>query len=107
MRLAQGGYRASVGGAVLGVFVTPRDAAAAYAARLLPLLPPPHATAPAQSRVSGIPLEDVPRRAHGLSTGTVRAAPLQPKRQPKLQPKRQPKLQPVPRLQPGAHGLQP
>ena len=107
MRLAQGGYRASVGGAVLGVFVTPRDAAAAYARRLLPLLPPPSATAPAQSRVSGVPLDDVPRRSHGLSRGMVRATPLQPKRQPMRQPKRQPKLQPVLRLQPDAHRLQP
>ena len=99
MRFAQGGYRAAVGGVVLGVFVTPRDAAAAYARRMLPLLPHPSATAPAQRRVSGVPLDDAPRRPHGQSKGTVRATPLQPERQPKLQP--------VLRLQPDAHRLQP
>ena len=64
-RLAQGGYRASVGSAVIGVFVTPRDAAAAYARKLLPRLPPPGATAEAQSRVSGVPLEEMQRRPGG------------------------------------------
>ena len=96
VRLAQGGYRASVGSVVIGVFVTPRDAAAAYARRLLPRLPPPGATAASQSRVSGVPLEEVQRRPGGRSDllsggggkGKAAAEPVRAPRplQPKLQP---------------------
>ena len=104
VRLAQGGYRASVGSVVIGVFVTPRDAAAAYARRLLPRLPPPGATAASQSRVSGVPLEEMQRRGDerrpggrdyrsnllsgGGGRGKAAAEPVRAPRplQPKLQP---------------------
>ena len=69
VRLAQGGYRASVGSAVIGVFVTPRDAAVAYARKLLPRLPPPGLTAASQSRVSGVPLDEMQRYPPWASRG--------------------------------------